>query len=676
MSLEQIMMMEDMPRKAAFMMRKNEKNDIVKMFEETFGERTWETFEKGYLAVSKIPEGSSVHDAVEILSKRDDDDNECTSYANFMASPESDGFCHIDLFAWEEKVNILRSLGIWPSIYNMCELYGAQISDFYITDVEKKREVRYCHVAKGKPPSEFKVPVKFDAYCRDCRSRSIQDYWSWNYPQFHKDGCAKSERCMNVTANKLNFVNMRAGGLFSRKFKTSEKKPSSKGSKRITDSKTHDDKQVLNFQKSVKGDGIEPDMTRELYSVPKPTEVENMSDHLQKHKAGDMFPYFSVVGTEEETKEGRLARLRAFRSAYGKENKPEMRINGVVLDEIEGTILVRQLKEHVDESKISRQQVKQNKKFKPINEMSFKKPYLQIARITGEYVPLMSSTSDYTELYFTLEDGRLLENNTIVQSNKMPTNQNGVFELSCDYCINVSDVDQLSLKYFLSRPIMKEGHQWGSISLTIRMSESDTPYLTPKVEAMAIVRAPFTTLEEQMKDPDHADVVFTAGQIEKFKEMYRAGEIMDIDEAKRERTRASSYSKSTIRGQPKGESGPDHLDKLDGWEHLKNTIKPRLAEGEASITADSKDEDDIDVTQATREEYEAHQEKLRRQFSGIGSDGTVEIPESDLERTSPPASSHEMRSIDQVTPPKSAMKKTRFGDGLESPETKNVFQFN
>jgi len=438
----------------------------------------------------------------------------------------------------------------------------------------------------------------------------------------------------------------------------------------------HTDKQVLGFEKTVKGDGIEPDMTRDLYSVPKPTEIETMADHLNNHKTGDVFPYISVVGNEEETKDGRLSRLRAFRSAYGKENKPEMRINGVTLDELEGTILVKHLKDHVDESKLNRQQVKQNKKFKPLDEMRFKKSYLQISRITGEYVPLMSSTADYTELYFTLEDGRLLDNQTIVQSNKMPTNQNGVFELSCDYCINISDIDQLSLKYFLSRPIMKEGFQWGSVSLTIRMSEADTPYLTPKVEAMAIVRAPFTTLEDHAKDPDHADVVFTAGQVEKFKSMYRAGDIMDIDEAKKERTKVSSYSKSTIRGQVKGEEGPSHLADQSGWEHLKGMRKPRLAEDVASVSVPSEDEEDITVSQTTRAEYEAQQEKLRQQFEGIGSDATEELADSDVVRSSSPYSERQSRSIDQVTPPRSALKKTRFETGDMSPDTSNVFNYD
>jgi len=402
-----------------------------------------------------------------------------------------------------------------------------------------------------------------------------------------------------------------------------------------------------------------------------------MVDHLQGHKEGDVFPYVSVFGTQEESKDSRLSRLRAFRSPYGKETKPEMRINGVVLVDLEGTIRVQDLKDFVNKDQLNKEQRRENKRFRPLQEESFSKSYVQISRITGEFVPLMSSTSDYTELYFTLEDGRLLEHQVIAQSAKLPSNQNGVFELSCDYCINVKDLKQLSLKYFLSRPIMKEDFQWGSVSLTIRMSEADTPYVTSKLEAMAVVRTPFTTLEEQQKDPDHADVIYTSGQIKTFREMYMRGDIADIDEPKKEKKKISSYSKSSLRGTEKGTPGPSHLSDQEGWEHLKGMTKPLLPEGVASVSADSDGEDDIQADMSTREQYERHQEELRASFlrEAAGSPETVDIPEEDLTR-SPPSSS-------EATPEKPALlkpslKKTRFAEveGGGAPNIDSVFQYD
>lgn len=439
-----------------------------------------------------------------------------------------------------------------------------------------------------------------------------------------------------------------------------------KSRRSISDSANHEDKQVLGFKPTVKGDGKEPNMSRDLFSVPMSDKVESMVDHLQAHTPGDIFPYVSVYGNEDESKDSRLSRLRAFKSPYGKENKPDVRLNGVVLMDTEGVIRVQDLKDYVNGESLTRSQTKENKRFKPLKEESFKKPYIHIARITGEYVPLMSSTADYTDLHFTLEDGRLLEHTAIVQSNTLPTNQNGVFELSCDYCINVSDLSQLSLKYFLSRPVMKEGFQWGSVSLTIRMSEADTPYIAPKVEAMAVVRMPFSTLEDQKKNPDHADVVYTSKDIEKYREMYRSGDIADIDEPKQAKMKLSTYSKSSIRGQAKAVSGPGHLGEQDGWEHLKNMRKPLLPEGEASVSAESTGEEDLQVSMPSKLAYEKHQEELRRGFS-TQSDSTEDIPSEEIARSPSP----EAKRL------KPALKKTRFSEEpLEAPSTENVYVFN
>jgi hypothetical protein len=595
------------------------------------------------------------------------------------------GFCYLDCVQNAFRYITLKKLSAWPrlqALFSSCEDY--LVDEFCVYESSNRYFNRILHMVAGSGVDSYGKIVEFHNQCNDCHAVSKSQSWRRHPVLNHKPSCTKLGIYIVSTPSDDTVLECLVGGFFSRmRSNSSSSRPVSRKSRSsISDSQNHEDTQVLKFAKTIKGGGIEPDMSRDLYSVPKPTEIETMTDHLQNHKSGDTFPYISVVGNEEESKDGRLSRLRAFRSSYGKESKPEMRINGVILDELEGTIKVKNIGDHVNKDRLSKQQRSENKKFRPISETSFKKPYLQVARITGEYVPLMSSTSDYTELYFTLEDGRLLDNQTIVQSNKLPTNQNGVFELSCDYCINLSDIDQLSLKYFLSRPVMKEGFQWGAVSLIIRVSESDTPYLTPKVEAMAIARVPFTTLEEHSKDPDHADVVFTAKQVDRFREMYRAGDIMDIDEPKSARTQPNSYSKSTIRGATKGESGPSHLQNQEGWEHLKGMVKPRLEEGVASISAMSgSEEDDIDVPTTTKEEYEKQQEALRSHFHSYMSDTTEEVPSSELNRSSSPISDHAFPNIGEVTPPKpllkSALKKPRFSEPtLREPDTNEAYVFD
>jgi len=387
-------------------------------------------------------------------------------------------------------------------------------------------------------------------------------------------------------------------------------------------SQDHSLPQVISF-KDASNDGAKTsDLGRELFSYPRPEDKESMADYIKSHTEGDIFPYVSVIGREEETRDGRLSRLRAFTSPYGKSVMPEMRINGVVLDMLVGNMRVGDLKEHVNQTRLSRAEKRVNGKFRGIDEHVFKKPYIQLSRITGEFVPLISGSADYTELVFSLRDERLLDNQTIAQSVSIPTNSSGIIEMSCDYCIPTKDIGQLSIRYELARPIMKEDFQWGSISLVISVSESDTPYVTPKIEAMAVVRAPYTTLEDRKTDPDHKDVLYTSSQIRQFREMYRSGDIADNDEPLKEKLKKSSYSKSTIRGVTKAIKGPEHLGGMEGWSQLEGMRKPLIDEALASVSAIS-DEDEPTKEEEneqekrldlSKKEWERQQEELRKQF--------------------------------------------------------------
>jgi hypothetical protein len=398
--------------------------------------------------------------------------------------------------------------------------------------------------------------------------------------------------------------------MFSLKAKPEKRAPATK--KAITLGDNHDYAQVVGFQNSANDGKKKTEVSRELLAFPRPAEKETIMDYIKDHTDGDVFPYVAVVGQEEEGKEARLSRLRAFVSPYGKSVKPEMRINGVVLDMLEGDLKIDELKAHVDNKLLGRNQKRQNKAFNITDTHTFNKPYIQIRRITGEYVPLLSGSSDYTDLSFSLYDGRLLENQVVAQSSKIPTSTNGVFELSCDYCIPTKDIREMSLKYELARPIMKEDFQWGAVSLTISICEAENPYVTPKVEAMAMVRMPYTNLEDRKTDPDHKNVTFTASHVSRFKSMYKSGDIADNDEPRVERLKKSSYSKSTIRGVKKSTEGPSHLGGLDGWSQLQDMRRPLVDEAIASLSVRSTD-DVGEIPVETKSSWMANQEKLREQ---------------------------------------------------------------
>lgn len=639
----------------------------------------WDTFEKmvdiGGLIAYDAPEA----EAVAIIKRRMGIEINGDTFSDALVDFMGPGVCYLKAIPRIHRIEAFKELASFPPLWELLARYEDVIKPFYLISRRQDGVLEYCHLTLNEPWNG-RGYVEFNAVCHECFSNErIKGFRRDFGAQWHRLECRGRDANICINAND-NDYDLRVGGFLdifrggSAGMKSTSREQGNARHKPKDDSMVKRDHMA--FGKVVKGDGREPDLSRDLFSVPRPEEVETMADHLNNHKSGDVFPYLAVMGNETESKDSRLARLRSFKSAYGKENKPEMKINGIVLDELEGVIQVERLRDYVDQSKLNRMQQRQNKKFKPITETSFKKPYLLISRITGEYVPMMSSTSDYTELCFTLEDGRLLEHQTIVQSNKIPSNQNGVFELSCDYCISVKDLPQLSLKYFLSRPIMREGFQWGAVSLNIQMSESDSPFLIPKVEAMATVRTPYTTLEERQKDPDHADIVFTSGQVKAFVEMYKSGDIVDVDEPKKERTQRSSYSKSTLRGNNnRGEKTATHLSEMEGWEHLTNLRRPKLPMGEASVSAVSGDDEEVDefIPPITKQEYEAQQEKMRLQFEKE-SHGPAS---SDKDKDPSSSDSGEGKMITITN--SNLKKQTRFDNHaiqLEPPDTKNVYNFN
>lgn len=644
------------------------------------GTAFWDTFEKMVDIGGLIAYDATEAEAVAIIKRHLNIAIDGSTFSDSLVDFMGPGVCYLKAIPRIHRIEAFKELASFPPLWELLARYEDVIKPFFLVSRRQDGVLEYCHLTLNEPWIG-REHVEFNAVCHECfANERIRGFRRDFGAQWHRYECRGWDTNICVNAND-NDYDLRVGG-FLDIFKGGSPgmKEDRRGSRSLKysskDSTPVSKDDHMSFGKVVKGDGREPDLSRDLFSVPKPEEVETMADHLNNHKPGDVFPYLAVMGNETESKDSRLARLRSFKSAYGKENKPEMKINGIVLDELEGVIQVERLRDYVDQTKLNRMQQRQNKKFKPITETSFKKPYLLISRITGEYVPMMSSSSDYTELCFTLEDGRLLEHQTIVQSNKIPSNQNGVFELSCDYCISVKDLPQLSLKYFLSRPIMREGFQWGAVSLNIQMSESDSPFLIPKVEAMATVRTPYTTLEEKQKDPDHADIVFTSGQVKTFVEMYKSGDIVDVDEPKRERTQRSSYSKSTLRGNiSRGEKSAAHLSEMEGWEHLSSLRRPKLPVGEASVSAASGDDDEVDefIPPISKQEYEAQQEKMRLQFEKENHE-----PLSS-EQSEGPASSDSGKERVMTISNNNLKKQTRFNDHaiqLEPPDTKNVYNFN
>lgn len=399
-------------------------------------------------------------------------------------------------------------------------------------------------------------------------------------------------------------------GFFSKMIKSGGGSKSLSSPKPMSLSNNHEDMQVLDFKNDPNGADGNIEVKRDLMTMKDKVEPDCMVDHIKSHKPGDVFKYVSVTGKVVETEEGQVGRLRAFTSPYGKTTNPDLRINGIVLQDMEGSLNLDNLRQYVEEKSLSKKEKKENKKYSKNFKSLFNQPYVQIASVTGEFVPLLSGTADYTELSLSLVDGRMLDGQVNIQSNTLPTNVTGVFEMSCDYCVPKQDMHQIAIKYTLARPILREGFQWGTVSLVLKMCQSDTAYQTPSLRAMAVLRMPYTMMEDNITDPTNTNLMITKSDISSFRQIYQDGDLINNDEAHTKRVKTSSYSKSTLTGGKVGVKGPEHLGGLDGWDILEGMRKPKLEEGIASVSVPSVCDDDSDDYENTSPEVAAARERL------------------------------------------------------------------
>jgi len=363
-------------------------------------------------------------------------------------------------------------------------------------------------------------------------------------------------------------------------------------------------------------------MDRTLYEIPQPQAVDAMTDLIKDHQQGEFFPYVGVVGSEGESSDARRARMLALKPSYNKRDVPEIKVLGCPLISREGNFSMSTLMEFATAN------------FEPIPEVSapvpqgahtpnykITKPYVHIRQVTILFTPNVSSTSNYCRFWMNLIDNRLIDSEKGSQTNVVVSNQEGILELSCDYCVSRVDLAAFTLSYTMERDIVHPGFQWGTCSFYFSITESDLPYQSSKVDAMAVYRMPITTLMDRKTNADKSDISFTPADLVKLRKLYQTGDIVDVDEPQTARLKTNTYSKSSIRAKPKGKE--IDVSNKPGWEFMQGARAQKVDAAIASVDPESDDEEvdlpEVDVEAASRERkatlerYKAQQELERIQ---------------------------------------------------------------
>jgi len=363
-------------------------------------------------------------------------------------------------------------------------------------------------------------------------------------------------------------------------------------------------------------------MDRTLYEIPQPDKVDAMTDLIKDHSRGEFFPYVGVVGSEGESSDARRARMLALKPSYNKRDIPEIKVLGCPLISREGDFTMESL---MSFAKANTEQVPASGAPVPGGAHSpnytITKPYVHIRQVTVLYTPNMSSTSNYCNFWMNLVDNRLIDSDKGSQTNVIVSNQEGILEMSCDYCVSTADLKSFTLSYSLERDIVHPGFQWGTASFYFSITESDLPYQSSKVDAMAVYRMPITTLMDRKTNADKSDISFTPADLVRLRELYSQGDIVDVDQPQTARVKTNTYAKSSVRSKPKGE-------KLEtagkpGWEFMEGARRQRVDAFEASVDVDDDSsvevpEIDLEAAKASRksalERYKARQETERKGF--------------------------------------------------------------
>jgi len=371
-------------------------------------------------------------------------------------------------------------------------------------------------------------------------------------------------------------------------------------------------------------------MDRTLYEIPQPTQVDAMSDLLKDHEPGSFFPYVGVVGSEGEGSDARRARLLALKPSLNKRDIPEIKVLGCPLISKEGDFTMNNLMLFAEINKDVPKLSGPVPSGAHNQNFTISKPYVHVRQVTILFTPNMSSTSNYCRFWMNLVDNRLIDPDKGSQTNVAVSNQEAILEMSCDYCVSTSDLSSFTLSYTLERDIVKPGFQWGTASFYFSITESDLPYQSSKVDAMAVYRMPITTLMDRKTNADKSDVSFTPADITRLRSLYESGDVVDVDEPQKARLKVNKYAKTSIRSKPKGEKL--NVSGKPGWEFMVGASKPKVDAYEASI--DPSDDSTVNLPEV---DHEAAQRQRKETLERYKQQQEAERAQAHIQPTAAPS---------------------------------------
>jgi hypothetical protein len=318
---------------------------------------------------------------------------------------------------------------------------------------------------------------------------------------------------------------------------------------------------------------------RQLYKYELPQLERGFGDLLDAHDGDGTFPYAAITNKPAEGYDARMRRL----------NNLQPRINVRRMD-VPDFVSLKFYKE-VEEFPLS-----------SIIQMEGKKAlkgnfdYILIKRVSIIFSPLSSFVDTHSDVIVTLMDMRKRTDQSarsiILQDNKQ---YKGEFAL--DYCFPKISADKVSMSFAQEVPTFDTGEQWGACQLFLDLEESDYPQMASFQDTIGSASLTTSMMENYKYNPAHINLAIRNSHRGTLQDMYLQGQIADETEPMKDRTRKTTYARSSGVALKKRGAVPGKVEMTQGgdvnWSQVRDFTPLDIPEDMASIEPDDEYQDEI-----------------------------------------------------------------------------------
>lgn len=341
---------------------------------------------------------------------------------------------------------------------------------------------------------------------------------------------------------------------------------SKKGESPFSDIKSRD---IKSSEGKVAQDIVLNTADRQLYKYDLPELERGFGDLLDAHGSEGVFPYASITNKPTESYDARMRRLANL----------QPRINQRKMD-VPDFVKLKFFK-NVEEFPISNIILMEGKK---ANRSGY--DYILIKRVSIIFSPLSSFVDTHSDVIVTLMDMRK-RTDQAARSVVLQDNKQYKAEFALDYCFPKASAEKVSMSFAQEVPTFDTGEQWGACQLFLDLEESDYPQMAPFQDTIGSASLTTSMMEDYKYNPAHINLAIRNNHRGTLQDMYLKGQIADETEPLRDRTKKTTYARSSGTALKKNDLASRRVNvspegEVD-WSSVNAFTAPEIPEDLASI---------------------------------------------------------------------------------------------